>query len=547
MARIRLPMIVLVVAPALVAASPSARATADDANLHLVSGRPYTFTPVCQSRGVDGEVSMAVDHRTGRMVAAWMQDIEGLGDAGGLPLDTTIVITAASTDGGSTWTPSASPAGGMICNQPPGPADTVFDPSVSVGPDGRWYLSRLDDALAPGPVGAGVTTVDVATSTDGVTWSLPVTMVVPPGSFDFDAVLADPATPGRAYVTWASFPVPPPQVQPNQQADLVISTTTDGGRTYSTPATLHRSPTGYFDDVARMVALADGTLVTAFFEIPVDVLTTGHGPFTIYAIRSRDQGATWSAPVLVASGRFADLVDPKHPAAVLYSHCCLFSIAAGPGDTADVAWTTISAVASADVHVASTSDGGKTWSTAADLHRSAQAFQATVAADTDGTTAVTWYDFTADNGGPSLLTTVWAAVSRDAGASWPVTRVAGPFDDRTAGASLGDFQSLVAVNQGFEAAFTLAKPQAQFGPTDIFAVAVAPGEPAIERTGSVSGVAASGLALPNTSPATTASPSLTTGGPAAAAVAGLAAPLAGRRRRALHPRLSPSSACAGEQ
>ena len=542
MARMRALMIALVVAPAVLVASPSANAMAQDSSFHLVSGRPYTFTPACQSRGVDGEVSLAIDHRTGRMVAAWMQDIQALGDPGGLPLATTIVVTASSSDGGSTWTPGAPPSGGMICAQPPGPADVVFDPSVSVGPDGRWYLSRLDDVLTLGPVAIGTTTVDVATSTNGTTWSLPVPIAVPQGSFDFDAVFADPAMPGRAYVTWASFPIPPPNVMPNQQDQLMISTTTDGGRTFSMPATLHKAPPGFFDDISRMVALADGTLLDAYFEIPVDLFQTGRGPFGLYAIRSKDGGATWSAPVLVGSGSIGNLVDPEHPATVLYSLCCLFSLAAGPGDTAEVAWTTNSSLVSADVHVASTADGGKTWSAAADLHRSAQTFEATVAVDTAGTVAVTWYDFTADHGGPSLLTTVWVALSHDGGASWSVTRLAGPFDDRTAGASLGDFQSLVAVEQGFEAVFTLAKPLAQVGPTDIFAAAVpssmssAPGQGGAgsQQRGAVSSVAASHLTLPDTAAGTpSASPSLPPGGAGAAAgaMAGLAALLAVRRRR----------------
>jgi hypothetical protein len=55
-----------------------ARAVARSPASHPVSGTPYTASPICQNRGVDGEVSLAVDPRSGHMVAAWMQDIEGL-------------------------------------------------------------------------------------------------------------------------------------------------------------------------------------------------------------------------------------------------------------------------------------------------------------------------------------------------------------------------------------------------------------------------------------------------------------------------------------
>src|SRR3989442_15977396 len=116
---------------------------------HRVSGAPYTVGPACHSQGLDGEVSLAVDRRSGRMVAAWMQDVQGLGDPGGLPLSSTVVVTASSPDG-VTWTRSAAPPGVMLCDLPSGPNDAVFDPSVSVGPDGRWYLARLGEVGIPG-------------------------------------------------------------------------------------------------------------------------------------------------------------------------------------------------------------------------------------------------------------------------------------------------------------------------------------------------------------------------------------------------------------
>ncbi len=136
--------IALAVAVGILAAAMPGHALAGGAAQYLVSGRPYSLAPLCRSHGVDGEVSLAIDHHTGRMVAAWMQDIGPTAS-----LTSSIVLTAASTDGGRTWTRTV-PSGVMLCERPPGPDDGVFDPSVSVGPDGRWYLARGGAEATPG-------------------------------------------------------------------------------------------------------------------------------------------------------------------------------------------------------------------------------------------------------------------------------------------------------------------------------------------------------------------------------------------------------------
>jgi len=404
-----------------------------------------------------------------------MQEIEGLGDPASLPLDSTEVLSASSTDG-IKWATPNEPAGVMLCEVPPGLNDYSADPSVSVGPDGHWYLSVLAGDGVPGvPVTDGRTFV--RTSADGVTWT-PVAVQVPdPGDDDFPSIVADPSTARRAWVITTSFPLTVVAAavaaqSPPQRSNVVISTTTDGGTTFSVPKTIHESTKGVLDIAARLVAFDDGSLLAVFAQTPASTAETGNGPMILYAARSADHGVTWSPPVRVGSGNFANITDPVTGTAY-EPHCCTFSLAAGRQHTAALTWTTQLADGTSAVNIASSSDGGGSWSTL-DLPRAKPAFEPTVAIN-GKRIAATWYDFTGQPGlGQTRSTTLWAASSTGNGGVWKIEALAGPFDLKTAGlfsaGYLGDYQSLVPWRHGFEATFTLAKPFADNGPTDIFTV-----------------------------------------------------------------------------
>jgi hypothetical protein len=464
-----------VVAICLIALVPAAaKAVNSPPTTTAVSGKPYT-TPQCQSRGTDGEVSVAVDAASGRRVAVWMQDIEGLGDPGGLPLDSTDVLAASSADG-VTWTTPIEPSGVMLCEVPPGVNDVSGDPSVSVGPDGRWYLSVLTADGVPG-VPATDARVFVRTSADGVTWSPVAAQVPDPGDDDFPSIVSDPSTARRAWVVTTSYPLTVVAAGvaaqgPPQQSQIVISATTDGGTTFSTPKTIHETATGVLDVAARLVAFDDGGLLAVFAETPASTAETGNGPMALYATRSSDHGVTWSAPVMIGSGNFANITDPV-TGTVYEPHCCTFSLAAGRKHKAALTWTTQLAGGMSEVNIASSSDAGASWSIV-DIPRAKPAFVPSVAITEQGI-AATWYDFTGPSAaGQSRSTTLWAASSAGNSGVFEIKPLAGPFDLKTAalfGAGyLGDYQSLVAVGDRFEATFTIGMPVARNGPTDIFTV-----------------------------------------------------------------------------
>ncbi len=76
------------------------------------------------------------------------------------------------------------------------------------------------------------------------------------------------------------------------------------------------------------------------------------------------------------------------------------------------------------------------------------------------------------------LADVWFAHSEDRGTTWRQTHVAGPTDLRTAPLPahnyVGEYQGLAPLQRGFAATFTLAGPQAEDGPTDIFFARILP-------------------------------------------------------------------------
>ena len=519
---------------------------AGESDVHLVSGRSVTTTTCPSTHGNRGEVSLAIDHGTGEMVAAWMQDL-GPDSATRRPT----VVTASSRDGGGSWTPATVPPGVSICAGLPGVNPDTADPSVSVGPDGRggsiWYLGQVAGRYPVlGPV-------YVSTSHDGTTWSRAPVLLPESGPLggDFDKVVADPTTPGRAYVSWAYLPL----------AEILISETTDGGQTFSTPAVVDRAPPGNVESGSHLFVLADGSLLDLFFEIPdgmVFLCPPECSPAPLWAargIRASNGTITWAPKVRLGTNPPDAVVDPNGTTYVAAP--TLFSAAAGPDAAAEAVWTTTSgSCARTDsiptprghVCIALTSDGGRTWSTPIDvapLRTGAKAFEASVAAAADGTLAVTWYEFVGTATDGTLPTTLWLTCSSDHGATWSTpAAVAGPFNMRTAkrvgGGYLGDFQSLVPDNHDgseWEAAFTLAGPQAPatFGPTAIFSAGLSSGPAGSSTTteGQGSTIASTGhsrssSASANGLPSTNASLGA---GSMAAAFLGVAALLPARRRR----------------
>jgi hypothetical protein len=188
---------------------------------------------------------------------------------------------ATSTDGGSTWQHGFLP--GITTHRGGGVWKRVSDPTIAYDPKaGVWLASGLALDLPNGPFG-----VTVNSSTDGLTWQKPVTVAKTSGGFDKDWIACDttPASPhyGNCYDEW--------DITSNGD-QVVMSTSTDGGATWSAPRSPADNPTGLG---GQPLVQPNGTVVVPFLS------DSG----AIRSFSSSNGGASWNSSVLVANPQVA--------------------------------------------------------------------------------------------------------------------------------------------------------------------------------------------------------------------------------------------------
>lgn len=184
---------------------------------------------------------------------------------------------ATSTNNGATWTSGLLP--GITKWVGGGPNDRATDPSVAYdAAHNVWLISSLTLLEAGGVHGNAVVT---SRSTDGgFTWSNPFTTATG-GDLDKNWIVCDntPTSPfyGHCYTQWD-----------NHGAGnlLQMSTSTDGGMTWSAPATNNSGVIG-----GQPVVRPDGTVI---------VPTANANETAIGAFNSTNGGASWSAVTTIA-------------------------------------------------------------------------------------------------------------------------------------------------------------------------------------------------------------------------------------------------------
>lgn len=184
---------------------------------------------------------------------------------------------ATSTDNGTTWTSGLLP--GITKWVGGGPNDRATDASVAYDArHGVWLISSLTLLEAGGVHGNSVVT---SRSTDGLTWSTPFTTAT--GSdLDKNWIVCDntASSPfyGHCYTEWD-----------NHGAGnlLQMSTSTDGGQTWSAPATNNSGVIG-----GQPLVRPDGTVI-----VPID----NANETAVGAFNSTNGGASWSAITTIAT------------------------------------------------------------------------------------------------------------------------------------------------------------------------------------------------------------------------------------------------------
>jgi hypothetical protein len=444
------------------------------------------------------EPQIAVDPTNStHAVAIWQQDrFRSVGGARAL----VVSVYNANAPGGPTWSaPEVIP--GFDSTEAAGATFARYtDPWVTIAPNGVVYAAAL--GLTPhGPV-PGDTAVLVSESTDGgFTWNTPATLIRDTTAGDTlplnqandkEMIVADPHDPSgqTAYVVWDQINFPSDNSSfeslhagAANREDAFFSKTTDGGAHWTPALNL----TNFTDLLAasgnQLAVEPDGSLVdvcTLFKgsgKQPADV-----GQISVAVIRLTPGSNTWSEPIVGPAVETMPVTDPNTGAPVRDGRYIL-SVAvdqSGGPNTGDfyAVWADgrFSNFTHEDIAFSMSSDGGQTWSAPIKVNQTPttipagdqQAFTPTVAVNSAGAVAVTYYDFRNNANaapGSGLPTDYFIAVNPNPVSNptnWSETQLTNTsFNMENAaptsrGYFLGDYQGLAAAGQNFYALFAQA-------------------------------------------------------------------------------------------
>jgi hypothetical protein len=132
----------------------------------------------------------------------------------------------------------------------------------------------------------------VSKSTDGgLTWTSPTQINTIHTSYQDDkpSITADPTNPSYVYATWVRLS----GYSFQNGAETMFARSTDGGQTWQPEQAIHQAPGTDFNWGNQIVVLPDGTLIDAFTEGGIN----GNNQVALTLLRSTDHGQTWSAAI----------------------------------------------------------------------------------------------------------------------------------------------------------------------------------------------------------------------------------------------------------
>ena len=442
-----------------------------DANLQVVSA-PSPFAAGCNGSPQTGtnfanaevEPSVTVNPlNPSNVVGAWQQDRWSNGGSQG-------IVTAASFDGGHTWTRSSPPlshcAGGSAANG--GDFDRATDPWLTAAPNGAIYLLGLSFSGGILAAGSSSAMIVVRSMDGGLTWG-PLNVLIADGAAVFNdkgSITADPTDANFAYAVWD-------RINAANSGPAYFARTVNGGDSWETAHSIYDPGAGNQTLGNLILVLPTGVVINIFNEI--DSGAGGAVTNTIRLIRSADHGASWSAPVTVSTLQSIGAFDPETGTPVR-DGSDLFSATADASGVLYATWqdSRFSSGAHDGVALSRSTDGGLTWS--APVRVNAQpavaAFTPTVHVRSDGVIGVSYFDFRNNTASAATLPTdYWLATSSD-GQTFTETHVTGPFDldfaPNADGLFLGDYQALASIGAEFRPFFVKSTTAGVANRTDVF-------------------------------------------------------------------------------
>jgi hypothetical protein len=383
------------------------------------------------------------------------------------------LITATTLDGGVTWTRMAIPfshcAGGNAGNG--GDYQRATDPWVTFAPDGAAFQMAL--ASSGGSFTAGsANAMLVSRSTDGGrTWGPVSTLIRDESLFfnDKNSITADPTDPRYVYAVWD-------RLAAAGGGPAMLARSTDGGATWEGARPIY-DPGVRSQTIGNIIAvLPNGTVINVFTRI--DSPAGAPASATLNVLVSADKGGSWSGPFRVADALAVGARDPD-TGAPIRDGANLPQVAVAPNGHLWVAWqdARFSGGARDGVALARSTDGGQTWSAPVQVNSapSAQAFTPSVHVTANGTIGVTYYDLRSNTGDATTLPTELILARSLDGTRWTEHRVSATFDLATApvarGYFLGDYQGLASADNVFIPVYVRTNSGDTANRTDVFAVA----------------------------------------------------------------------------
>ena len=373
------------------------------------------------------------------------------------------LMLAASFDGGMTWKLTNAAfsrcTGGSTLSG--GDYARASDPWLTVSPAGTVYALSL--SFTGGILQPGSSSAMlVSSSTDGgMTWSMPQALIQDAsGSFnDKGSITADPTNANYVYAVWD-------RLTGATGGPSYFAVTADGGSTWQTARSIYDPGPQNQTLGNQIVVLPTGVAVDIFTEIDN---TGGASSALLRAISSNNHGAIWSAPATISSLTAVGVTDP-HSGTPVRDGSGIASISVGPGGVIYVAWqdSRFSSGQRDGIAMAQSSGGGLHWSTPVEVNAdpNVPAFTPTIHVRADGVIGVTYYDLRNDTSSTALfLTDCWLVTSSD-GVNFRETHLSGPFDLSQAanaqGLFLGDYQALTATASAFVPFYVQTGPNAHF-------------------------------------------------------------------------------------
>ena len=308
-------------------------------------------------------------------------------------------------------------------------------------------------------------------STDGgLTWSNPATLILDiDGAAFFNDKNAITADPTDSNFVYAVWD----RVAANGNGPTYFARSINGGLSWETAKIIY-NPGGTGQTIGNVITvLPDGTLINLLTKI---ITVAGNDISTLEVIRSTDKGITWSQPILISDLLAIGTSDPE-TGTKIRDGSILGQISVSPDGKLFVVWqdSRFSGGVRDAVAFSRSVDGGFTWSSPTRINpaNNAQAMIPTVHVRADGVIGISYYDLRSNTSdAATLLTDYWLATSSD-GIGWSESRITYAFDYTTApfagGYFIGDYQSLVSSNNVFIPFFVKTNSGDFANRTDVFA------------------------------------------------------------------------------